>query len=389
MWLATGAVLGYAALADSGDPGRACPWLFAEADGKKDTHELRSLLTHGLAAGLAGGAIYAALATLLWIALPNLVHLSAGDRDALRGPVIATVALTTAGYPLRLFVALRTGLQDYSFTGVLSLIQTFLTVAITLTLIFSGHALYGVAIGAPIPGDRLGNRRACSHGEAKSGDLSRDARTTMAGFPHIVVSGTGQWVGSLGWQLAYSSDSVVLAHLGYRSVVPVFVITSRLGLTLMQMSWGLPDSTSVGLAQLNAEGDRDRVGSVVTTLLQFHLITAGVIACGVMAGNFGFVTAWTGADLYGGSTLNAVFALDITVLSIVHALTVPAAVLGARLKIGFATLVHGGIHILVALTPGTLVGPRRRRCGDLDQRAVDDAPRRREDRVATDSADPP
>ncbi len=160
------------------------------------------------------------------------------------------------------------------------------------------------------------------------------------------------WIGSLGWQLAYASDSVILAHLGYRSAIPVFVITSRLGLTLMQMSWGLPDSASVGLAQLNAEGDRDRVGSVVTTLIQFHLITAGVIACGVMAGNFGFVTLWMGADLYGGSTLNAVFALDIAVLSIVHALTVPSAVLGARLKIGFATLVHGGIHILVALVLG-------------------------------------
>ncbi len=120
----------------------------------------------------------------------------------------------------------------------------------------------------------------------------------------------------------------------------------------MQISWGLPDSTSVGLAQLNAEGARSRVASVVAALFRCNLIGAGAIVCGVLAGNFGFVTAWTGADLFGGSRLNAVLALDIAILSIGHGLTVPAAVLGARLKIGFATLVQGGLHILLALLLG-------------------------------------
>ena len=61
-------------------------------------------------------------------------------------------------------------------------------------------------------------------------------------------------------------------------------------------------------------------------------------------------------DLFGGSTLNAVFALDVIVLSIVHSLTVPAAVLGARVKIGFATMVHGGVHLVVALLLGRCWG---------------------------------
>ncbi len=126
MWLATGAVLGYAALADLGILG-VMPWMFADADGKKDTPALRSLLIHGLAAGVTGGIIYAALATALWISLPGLLHLSPDDRAALRGPVAATITLTAMGYPLRLFGALRLGLQDYSFTGVLTILHTLLT----------------------------------------------------------------------------------------------------------------------------------------------------------------------------------------------------------------------------------------------------------------------
>ena len=82
----------------------------------------------------------------------------------------------------------------------------------------------------------------------------------------------------------------------------------------------------------------------------------GAIACGVLAGNFGFVTGWTGADLYGGPLLNAVFALDIMALSVAHGLAVPAAVLGARLTIGFATLLQGGLHIVLALLLGRYWG---------------------------------
>ena len=226
MWLATGAVLGYAALADLGILG-VMPWLFAEADGKKDTAQLRSLLIHGIAAGVTGGIFYALVATVLWIALPGLLHLSPDDRTALRGPVIATIVLTAAGYPLRLLLALRSGLQDYSFTGVLALVQTVLTLVITVSLVYAGHGLYGVALGAPVPGIIMGVA-ALARTARRNPELLREVpELQWPVLQNIVVSGTGQWVGSLGWQLAYASDSVILAHLGYRSLVPVFVITRR------------------------------------------------------------------------------------------------------------------------------------------------------------------
>lgn len=355
LWLATGAVLGYAALADLGILG-VMPWLFAEADGEKNAEKLRSLLLHGLAVGVLGGIVYAMISSLLWLVMPGLLHLSPVDRAALRGPVLATIALTTLGYPLRLLVALRTGLQDYSFLGVLSLIQTLCGLVITVSLTYAGYGLYGVALGPAVPGILVGGA-ALAQTARRNPELFRELPGFQwATLKNIVTSGTGQWFGTIGWQLAFASDSVIIAHLGYRSLVPVFAITSRLGLTLMQISWGLPDSTSVGLAQLNAEGARSRVASVVATLLRFHLIGAGVIACGVLAGNFGFVTAWTGADLYGGSLLNAVFALDIMALSVAHGLAVPAAVLGARLTIGVATLAQGVLHIVLALTLGRYWG---------------------------------
>src|SRR5262249_31761725 len=148
-------------------------------------------------------------------------------------------------------------------------------------------------------------------------------------------------------QLASASDAVVLAYLGYRELVPMFVVTSRLGLTLMQLSWTVPDSTSVGLAQLKAAGQEQRTTDIIRSLLRFHLLAAGLVACGCLATNFGFVSAWVGQDLYGGNRLNATVALSVVALSVVHGLMVPVAVLGRRMATGLLTLLNGAVHIIL------------------------------------------
>ena len=154
-WLATGALLAYASLADLGILG-VMPWLFAEADGAKDSGRMRSLLAHGLAASLAGGLVYLGAAVCLWKLVPTMLHLSVVDREALRGPVIAMVTVTSIGYPLRLFAALRLGLQDYSFMGVSGFAQTLLSLAIVVGLTLLGSGLYGIAVGAAVPGVLVG-----------------------------------------------------------------------------------------------------------------------------------------------------------------------------------------------------------------------------------------
>ena len=223
--------------------------------------------------------------------------------------------------------------------------------------------------GADAPGrrplrDRSGRRGARRSGwHGGFGSHTRD-RALLIGWPAlrssalkpIILSGAGQWLGSLGWQLASASDAVVLAYLGYRELVPVFVVTSRLGLTLMQLSWTLPDSTSVGLAQLKAEGQEQRTTEVIRSLLQFHLLAAGLVACGCLAANFGFVSAWVGQDLYGGASLNATIALGVVALSVVHGLVVPVAVLGRRMTTGLVTLLNGAVHVVLAVAFGRVWG---------------------------------
>ena len=350
-WLATGGLLGYAAFADLGIFS-VMPWLIAEAEGEKDPARTSGLISHGLLAGAGVGIIYAGAALGVWLLLPRMAHLDVKDLERLRGPIAVIVLTTAVGYPIRVFSALRSGLQDFKFLGLLGLINTVLNAGLSYGLLRAGLGLYALAIASAVPPTLTS---VCSLVRTFQCDrplLRALPRPTWRLMRPILTSGAGGLLGSLGWQMASATDAIVIAYLGYRHLVPSFVITSRVGLTLMQFAWTLPDSAFIGLANLAAEGNRSRTVSVVQTLIRLHLIPVGVIACGTLAANAVFVRLWVGADLFGGTRLNALLTLNVVVLSIVHALVTTAAALGTRVGTGALALANGVVHILLALILG-------------------------------------
>jgi O-antigen/teichoic acid export membrane protein len=357
VWLASGALLAYAALADFGIFG-VFPWLIAEADGKRDVEKKRSLLAHGLALGLIGGAIYGTTCIVLWSFFPRLLHLSPDDRAALSGPILVLAGVTTATFPLRLFSAFLLGLQDYKFMGYVTVAQTLLSGAMIVVLARLGFGLYALAFGSAVP-PTLSGLSALMRTRKKSPELLRAwPKIRWSETAPLVSSGAGAWLASLGWQMAFATDGVVIAYLGAREQIPAFVITSRLGLTLMQFGWTLPDAALVGLAQLNAEGNPARRDEVVRTLLRLHLLVSGGIACVIAVVNSGFVGAWIGRDLFGGSQLSAIFAADVVALTVAHAVVTPTAVLGNRIGVGVLTVVNGVVHVVLAVLLGRSWGLR-------------------------------
>jgi hypothetical protein len=150
MWLASGALLAYAALADLGIFG-VMPWLIAEADGANDLGKMRSLLSHGLVVGVLGGVLYVLAAVVLWLLFPRFLHLTPSDRAILWGPIALMTIATAVGFPLRLFAALRAGLQDVKFMGGLAVAQTLLSALLIVGFSRLGFGLYSVAIGSAVP----------------------------------------------------------------------------------------------------------------------------------------------------------------------------------------------------------------------------------------------
>ncbi|WP_394842619.1 oligosaccharide flippase family protein [Pendulispora brunnea] len=355
LWLATGALLGYATLADLGTFA-VMPWLFAEADSQKDSARMRSLVLHGLLAGVVSGAMYVVLALVLWLAFPALLHLSAADRATLAGPLLVMVLGVAISYPLRLFSTLCQGQQDFKYMGPFQLLQILASGLLTYALVRLGAGLYAVGVAAAVP-PFISGIAAAHRALTRNRHLFRGwPRPSWREVKPILTSGTGTWLGALGWQLAFATDSVVLASVGLRGDISSFSVTSRICFALMQLGWVIPDSASVGLAQMHAEGNATRTAHVVRSIVRVTLFLAGGVVCVTLSINAAFVSLWVGPELFGGARLNGVFGLDIVILSVVHALLTTAAVLGYRMRVGMITLVNGALHIGLALLLGRWFG---------------------------------
>lgn len=356
LWIASGALLAYAGLADLGVLS-VLPWMIAEADGQKDPQKIRALLSNAGVFATAGGILFGVLGLGLWHLYPALLHLSTEDRAVLVGPVFLVIAATALAFPLRIFSALLTGLQDATFIGVLTTVQIVTGALLTLALTLSGKGLYGLAVGAAVPplaAAAISLIRALNNNRQLLRDLPRPSRPLLR---RIIVDGLGAWLAAAGFQLVAGTDPIILTYLGLRESVPSFSVSSRLALTLTQFAWILPDAALVGLAQLAAEATRDRVRDVVLAILRLHMIVCGAMAIAVLASNAAFVRIWVGADFFLGARFNAILATNVVVLTAIHAVCTVASVLGKRLAIGLVVVANGAAHLGLALFLGASSGP--------------------------------
>jgi len=352
LWLASGEILGHAGMVELGVLG-VLPWLIAEADGKSDRAGMRRLVGNAVAVATFVGALYLALASAGWAFLPGLLHLTAAERASIYGPLAILVIANAVGYPLRVFSAVLSGLQDVYFNGALTLITTAAGVSITAVLIVKGYLLYALAVGAALPSTSAlfaGLYRV----HVIAPDLLRGwPRPSLAEIRPLFKNGAGVWLGTMGWALLSATNGIVITFLGHPEWVAVYAVMSKLSTMSTQVSWILPDSGLVGLAQLYGEHrEASRLRHVALMMLRLHLLLAGAAACGVLAFNPAFVTRWVGGGFFAGLPLNALLAATIVCSSLIHGLIATASVLGNRLRVGSIALVNGIVQAALSLLFG-------------------------------------
>lgn len=348
LWLASTEFLSYLALTDCG-VFAILPWVVAGAHGRHDVSAIRHFLIAGLVMGAAVGGMILAGSAVAWYLLPDMLHLTEADRSALEGPLTLLVTCTALSYPMRVFAALLTGLQDVVFQGVLIVVQTLLCVGLTVTLLLQGFGLYALSAYAVIPPLLSGLASWLRLGEVAPELLREWQCPGWQSVRGLCREGIGAWLGSFGVLLFAASNSLILTFLGHPEWAPIYLCTAKLPQMLQQLSWVLPDSGLLGLAQLHGEGRPQRVREVASHILQVNLLLAGAAACLLLALNPTFVCLWVGPEFFGGYDLNAWVAGSVLMSSLVHGVVTPVAVLGWRVHIGVVTLLNGLIHILFAV----------------------------------------
>lgn len=348
LWLASGELLGYAAMVDLGVLG-VLPWLFAEADGRRDRDAMRQLLVNGLVVGALVGGGYALLAAGLWLTVPHAFGLGAADRHVLTTPLAMLVMATMVAYPFRVFSGLLAGVQDVTFNGRLAVAQSAIGVAVTLVLLHRGHGLIAVS-AASVTSMLLVSAAALARVAALAPDLLTGwPRPSWVGVRTLLTSGAGVWLSGLGWQVTAASNGLVIAGLGRPEWVAVYACTAKMATMATQIAWIVPDAGLVGLAQVAGEGHgTQRVRGLVAMMLRLHLLLAGGAACVLLAVNPAFVAWWVGPTLFGGVHLSTWLALGVMTASLAHGLLAAASVLGHRLRVGVLTLASGGAQVALA-----------------------------------------
>ena len=354
-WLASGELLAYAGLADFGVL-VTLPWLIAEADGRRDRPQLRKLVSTGAAAAVISGAGYALVAGALWLLLPSIMHLDAGERVLIQGPVLVVAVASFVAQPLRVFGAVIAGLQDVKFAGAMNLAQWLLGFLLAVVLLLRGDGLYALAWAAAIP-PLLSGAWNVSRVWVIAPDLLRGwPRPRSADLRSLFTEGVGPWIAGWGWRLVAASDGLVLAALGRPSAVAALACTNKLAQALVQLSWVPCDSGLVGLAQLAGEQQVRRLRDAIVVMVRVYLALAGAAACVVLAANPAFVRMWVGPALFAGGTANVLIAILAIAMTLGHALAVVPSVLGQRLQIGAATIVCGVLHLGFAFALGLKFG---------------------------------
>jgi O-antigen/teichoic acid export membrane protein len=355
VWLGFGELVAYSAMADLGVLG-VLPWLVAEADGRGDRAHMRRLVSAGLAAASLAAVVFAALALGLLAVAPGLTGVSPAQRGMVIGPLMLLVAGMAASYPLRVYHAVLAGLQDVAFAGKLGVAQAAMNVALIVGLLAAGQGLYALAAAATVPtlvvatASWLRVRRIAP-------ELVRGWRLpSRALLRTVTVQGIGGWVGGLGWRMISATSNLVILAISGPVAAVAYAMTVRLADVLMQMSWQVPDAGLVGLAQLKGEGRAERAGEIAVSILRLTLIGAGAVACSILAFNPSFVSLWVGADRFAGLGTNALIAAGVVALSLGHSLFSTAATLGARVQIGFATILQGLVHLGTAIVLGRRFG---------------------------------
>ena len=355
VWLGFGELVAYSAMADLGVLG-VLPWLVAEADGRGDREEMRTLVSAGVVAATLAAVVFAALALGLLALAPGITGVSQAQRAQVIGPLMLLVAGMAAAYPVRVFHALLIGLQDVAFVGRLGVAQAVLNVALILGLLAAGQGLYALAAAATIPTlavatiSLLRVRRIAP-------ELLRGWRIPSRQLlGRVTAQGIGGWIGGLGWRMISATSNLVILAIAGPVAAVAYAMTARLADVLTQMSWQVPDAGLVGLAQLKGEGRTERAAQIAVSILRLTLIGAGAVACAVLAFNPGFVSLWVGAERFAGLGTNAWIAAGAIALSLGHSLFSTAATLGARVQIGAASVVQGIVHLGAAVLLGRMFG---------------------------------
>jgi len=242
---------------------------------------------------------------IFWFAMPS-------DWAELRNPIRLVLLAFAATFPLRIFRAVLTGLQDLAYLGRISIVCYLLGTATTVGLVFAGWGLYALAIGWTL--QQFAEAFACWYRMRTQFPTVLPRKLPPMPWSTARTRLTqGGWVSlmQVAQVLLYGTDILIIGKVfGPAAIVP-FVITGKLVGVLTNQPQMLMALAGPALSQMRMGESRKRLSDVCIALSQAMLMLSGAAVCVVLAINQGFVGRWVGAGQYGGFWLTALILVSM------------------------------------------------------------------------------
>ena len=354
LWLVGTQLLTYLTLTDFGVvallPLEAA-YATGRAGGRDATAALSSLVGQTLRVVFYQLPVVAVVAFAMWFSIPEAW-------TPLRGPLAVILVGFVVAFPLRIFPALLSGLQDLAFTSRMTILGWGLSTIGTVGMVLRGWNLYALAIGwvlfqlalAPLYVHRL---------------LTRYPGTLPTQLPTLEWAHTRQQLGKGFWisvaqvaQLLMSnSDVIVLARiLGPAAVVP-YACTGKLASVLANQAQILMHTATPGLCELKTGESRQKLFQVMVALNHGILSFSGLVFCVVLLVNQWFVGWWVTGKFYGGLLLTVAIVLNMLFRHWNTTAAYSVFCFGHQRRISLTNLADGVFTTASALILTGLLGP--------------------------------
>lgn len=308
LWLVGAQLIAYLGLLDFGVVA-LLPRETAFATGRAATIEeaadLPVIIGHTVRIIMWQMPLVALAALTAWFMMPS-------EWAELRHPIGIVLLVFVVMFPLRIFGAVLSGLQDLAFMGRLNIIAYLAGAASTVLLVFAGWGLYALAVGwatvqlmtaigsllrlrTRFP-TVLPRRLPRMPGSTARTRLTQGGWVSLSQIAQVLLNGT---------------DMLIIGKLfGPAAVVP-FVITGKLVGVLSNQPQILMTAAMPALSQMRISESRARLSEVCIALSQATLMLSGAVVCIVLSVNQGFIGRWVGTAQYGGALLTGLILISM------------------------------------------------------------------------------
>lgn len=360
-WLLILQILGYLNLLDFGIVAiipRETAFALGRADGKVDNiNDLANIIGETARLVLWQTPLVGLVVIILWLWLPQ-------EWQAFRGTLLVLMSIFVVTFPMRIFRAILTGLQDYKFLGQKELMVWLVSTSTTVVLVLSGKGVYGLAFGWAVT--YVVTMLICFY------RLKRY-------FPHLLPASLPQIAADRRRKYTRSSSWITLSQIGQiflggtdlliigKFLGPVAIViyscTGKLVSFLAHQPLIIMQIAGPSLSELKATGDRERLAQVCAALTHATMILSGLLTSVVVMVNQGFIDWWVGANQYGGLLLTLMLVLNVLTKHWTVTCSYTAFALGYEKRLLVTSLGDGivtvgaGIFLLIFMgLPGVPLG---------------------------------